>query len=358
MKARVWFLMVMMLAVRVNADVAEPPVESGSQAAVEKPAEEAGSSMAPIVGYEPTFGFIAGAAYFYQSEKTDWGIDISTNFHKVYQAHGHVAQDLGSSWQYEIQLGGNQGYDPYYGEGGETKVGDRVKLWGVSSRNEVRLAFKVSKNVSFGIVGDLRVHTENGTEDSPARMFPNETSLGIGGEVIIDYRNHPNRPTKGFLLRTRGTVIPPKWSTVPNSKEFAQLESSFTVYQAILDDIIPDVVAAFRVMGGYTFGHSTYGYAYRLGGSDRLNGYLENRFRGDKYYLQQTELRFPIFKMVSGAALLGFGDATHSVFSNPKMSYGVGLRVGLPPDWVSKVRIDLAFGKDEKGVFVDYGQTF
>ncbi len=354
-----WFIVVYVSVLSVHTNRSSAAVEPSTSETISSQPEATGSSMAPIVGYEPSFGFIAGAAYFQKSDRTDWGIDLTTNFKRVYQAHAHLVQELGDSWQYEFRVGGTQGYDPYYGEGGETNVADRMRLWGMRSRNEMRLAFKVSRTIAIGLLGDMRVHTENGLYDSPiTRQFPNETSLGVGAEILIDYRDHPNRPTEGFLLRIRATLVPTKWTTVRGGNDFAQLDGALTVYQEILKEAIPNVIAAFRVMGGYTLGHSTYGFGYRLGGSDRLNGYRDNRFRGDRYYLQQTELRFPIYKMVSGAALLGFGDVTNGAFTNPKMSYGMGLRIGLPPDWVSKVRIDLAYGRDEMGVFIDYGQTF
>jgi outer membrane protein assembly factor BamA len=111
-------------------------------------------------------------------------------------------------------------------------------------------------------------------------------------------------------------------------------------------------------MGGIGIGTPNYMYKFRLGGSGTMRGYLENRFRGQKYYAQQTELRFPIWKLFSGAAFLGFGDATDSSFTNAKMAYGGGIRIGLPPDYVSKVRIDVGFGRDSSGVYADFGQAF
>jgi outer membrane protein assembly factor BamA len=111
-------------------------------------------------------------------------------------------------------------------------------------------------------------------------------------------------------------------------------------------------------MGGYSVGEPTYMYRFALGGANQLNGYLDNRFRGREYYMQQTELRFPIWKLFSGVGSLGFGDITDTKFTNPKLAYGIGLRIGLPPDWVNKIRIDFAFGRDQAGIFANFGQTF
>lgn len=99
-------------------------------------------------------------------------------------------------------------------------------------------------------------------------------------------------------------------------------------------------------------------FKYRLGGTDGLAGYYDNRFRGKKYYLQNTEIRYPIWKLFSGALSLSFGDITDESFTNPKLAYGFGIRIGLPPDWVSKIRIDFLYGRDQYGLFVDFGDTF
>jgi outer membrane protein assembly factor BamA len=102
----------------------------------------------------------------------------------------------------------------------------------------------------------------------------------------------------------------------------------------------------------------TYLSQFRLGGTDRLRGYLENRFRGRMFYLQQTELRYPIWRMISFAGFLEFGEATSTNFAIPARSQGIGLRIGLPPNFVTQLRLDLAFAKDQRGVFFDFGHAF
>ena len=127
-------------------------------------------------------------------------------------------------------------------------------------------------------------------------------------------------------------------SATVNPLEFAQIEGNFIVYKEVLEGVLPEVIAAFSVAGGCSLGEPTDRYRYRLGGPNILRGYNVNRFRGDDYYLQQTELWCPLWKLFGGAACVGFGDAGDNQFTNPKlaygvwrMAYGVGLRIGLPP---------------------------
>lgn len=316
-------------------------------------------SIAPIVGYDPTFGGVLGAAYFYEQRNLAAGIDVNTNFRKVYQLHYSFRHQFSGPFEYGFKGGVTKGYDPYYGEGGETKVAEFHRLWGLLSNNRLYLAAKVSAHTTIGVFGDMRTRTETPGEGSPSqRVAPDERTVAVGIYHRVDTRKKTSRTKDGFSFGSYLTHVPSAFSTVPGVIGFTQIEGDFIVYKEILEEVVSDVVAAFSVRGGYTFGTPTYAFTYRLGGSDSMRGYLENRFRGKKFYLQQTELRFPIVRPFSGAAFVGFGDTTNEVFDNAKMAYGIGLRIGLPPDWNNQIRIDVGYGKDQWGVFANFGQIF
>jgi hypothetical protein len=358
-------MLAVLFMVAVGPVYAAGPVdtpETQSQAALApepEPKEVKGHSIAPIIGYEPTYKWVVGAAYFYEEPRLSFGIDANLNFRRVYQLHGRLSQKLFDRWEYRFLSGATQGFDPYYGEGGDTSPAAHTQLWGLRSETLLQILYQVSPILSAGVFGEVRVHTETADEQGRLeRRFPNETTGSVGVISIVDTRRDKANSREGFMFINQATFVPRDFSTLHGVGDFVQLESSFIVYKEILSEVLPDVVAAFRVMGGHTFGTPSYMYRYRLGGTDKLPGYLENRFRGKHYYLQQTELRFPIWKMIGGAGFLGFGDASDGAFTDAKMAYGVGLRIGLPPNYVSKIRIDLGIGRDEQGIFADFGQTF
>lgn len=344
------------------ADVGQDTVVSAAQQEdmLADPEKDAGHSVAPLVGYEPTFGFVFGGAYFYSAPRISFGTDVNTNFKQVYQLHSHFINRPAMRWEYGLKLGITQGYDPFYGQGGETKPGDFARLWGVNSSNRIHMAYKPTSILSLGAFVDGRIRTERAGDGSPkaGRQFPDETSFSLGIFQKIDTRDRREDPKEGFVFGTEVSLAPGAMSSVAGRPSFTQLSGDFIVYKEILNGVIPDVIAAFQVMGGTTFGQPGYLYNYRLGGANALRGYLENRFRGKKYYMQQTELRFPVLQPLSAAGFIGFGDITDDSFTNPKMAYGVGIRIGLPPDYVSKIRIDMGFGRDQTGVFANFGQTF
>jgi outer membrane protein assembly factor BamA len=346
----------------LQADVGQDTVSSAAQQE-DRLADidaNAGHSVAPVMGYEPTFGFVFGAAYFFSTPRISFGVDANTNLKRVYQAHGAFIHRFQTRWEYGLKAGATQGYDPFYGQGGETLPEDFSRLWGINSSNRIHIAYKPTAIFSFGAFVDSRIRTEENGPGSPpsGRLAPDETSFGVGIFQKIDTRERKEDPQEGFVFGTEFAFMPGSFSSMTGRDGFSQLQGDFIVYKEILNGVVPEVIAAFQLMGGMTFGTPTYAYNYRLGGANAMRGYLENRFRGEKFYLQQTELRFPIFQPLSGAAFLGFGDATDDQFTNPKLAYGVGIRIGLPPDFINKIRIDLGFGRDQYGFFANFGQTF
>ncbi len=356
-------IMVWSVLLTPNALASDPTVTALNSSTVSENADTShtknGISVAPVVGYDPTFSFVYGAAFFYRADRFAFGTDFNLNFKNVYQFHVHVDHRFADDWEYQIHSTSNKGFDPYYGEGGETLVSDFTHIWGLKSSTRAKIIYHTSKIFSVGAYGDVRLMDEGPSPTGAfTRFFPDETTLGIGLCAEIDTRDNIQDTRNGFRFTLDATYLPHQFSTLSALEDVGQVEGSFVVYKQILDEVIPDTIAAFQVMGGMSLGNPSYMYRYTLGGADQLKGYLDNRFRGKKYYLQQTELRFPIWKLFSGAATLGFGDITDTSFTNPKLSYGIGLRIGLPPDWVSKVRIDVAWGRDQYGFFVNFGQTF
>lgn len=321
-----------------------------------------GHSIAPLVGYEPTYKFVVGGAYFYEDSQFHLGIDTNTNFGQVYQTHATIHYDINPRYYAHLHTSFTKGFDPYYGEGGHTEPQNFVKLWGYHGHTKAQFAIRPDPVYSVGLFWDARYRAENdGPGSPPQRVFGDETTVGFGFFHEVDTRDNQQSPRDGFVLRNDFTFVPEGFSN-DKRRTFGQIDGSLIVYKEILNQIVRDVIAAFQVEGGISFGEPSYMFMYQLGGTHRLRGYHENRFRGKAYYLQQTELRFPLWKLFSGAAYVGFGDTSEFGTSDKaavaKMSYGIGLRIGLPPDYISKIRIDYGVGQDQRGIFADFGHTF
>ena len=118
--------------------------------------------------------------------------------------------------------------------------------------------------------------------------------------------------------------------------------------------------------GTSLFAPASYSFSYRLGGSEVLRGFTDSRFRGDKIYFGQSELRSALWKeIVSGALFFELGELAERgrPFAGFLWDWGFGLRFGLPPSYDIKLRADLAFSKDRfkrrsYNFIVDFFQAF
>lgn len=106
---------------------------------------------------------------------------------------------------------------------------------------------------------------------SLAGLAPHESTVGVGLFQEIETRDNKDSPRDGFVFRTDFSFMPTKFSTVSGSN-FVQAQGHFIVYKEILNQVVSDVVAAFQLSAGMTFGEPTFAYEYKLGGANKLRG--------------------------------------------------------------------------------------
>lgn len=132
-----------------------------------------------------------------------------------------------------------------------------------------------------------------------------------GGKFAI-YINNLNSE----LLPTRGVVWNTLFSTAyglnKNSKNITSLTSDLQVFASLSNPA--KVIAVLRFGGGHIFNENfEYFQALTLGSDNYLRGYRKNRFAGQSYMYQNTELRIKLFDaksyIVSGpVGLIIFND--------------------------------------------------
>ena len=121
------------------------------------------------------------------------------------------------------------------------------------------------------------------------------------------------------------------------------------------------VVLAGQVKMGTTSGEPGFQFRYDLGCSKKLRGFQRNRLRGRHYYLTQVEVRVSFTRRIGMVAFGGVGDvgdSKRSDFRSPKPSGGFGLRIGLPPDFVAKIRLDIGVCGDERNFYLNFNEAF
>ncbi len=99
-----------------------------------------------------------------------------------------------------------------------------------------------------------------------------------------------------------------------------------------------------------------------LGGTERMRGIYENRYRDKTVSMAQIELRFPIIWIISGTAFTGMGQVAPSYgnfkIDGFKYGYGAGLRLLIDEATSSVLRFDISFREDGHSIFIGFNEAF
>lgn len=317
-----------------------------------------GISLAPILAFDSTFGTIYGAAIFLS--RAAEGYDLAAKFNATANSDLALFLDYkqqltaGYSYRLEVMLDGFE--VPYYGEGSDTLETSEVRIDRTAVEIKFYLNHRQNSQIKMGLFLDYRLRHEVSVDgDTMTRLFPDESRLGFGYSVVFDTRDSAISPRKGLYQKFSLLYLPESTSSLNTARTLFQGAVDFRGFHSLAGGM----VLAGRLNAGDSWGgEPTYLYRSSLGGSDNLRGYFFNRFRGRKFYLAQTELRFPILGIVSGAVFTDVGAIGDSGYGSPKLTYGTGLRFLLPPDNVAKVRFDYGVGEDQESIYFVFGEAF
>ncbi len=99
-----------------------------------------------------------------------------------------------------------------------------------------------------------------------------------------------------------------------------------------------------------------------LGGTKKLRGYYEGRYRDNHFLMLQSELRYALFWRFHGVFFFGAGVVADkfSTFnvSNIRPSIGTGLRFALNEQERIFLRLDYAIGYNSSGFYLTVGEAF
>lgn len=178
-----------------------------------------------------------------------------------------------------------------------------------------------------------------------------------------DRRNNPLQPTKGSILRL-GTeqTVPIGSGSILFNRVRANYSQYFPVNLIRFSDG-PEALA-FNVQAGTVLGDLPPYEAFILGGSNSVRGFGDGEVGSGRSYFQATaEYRFPIFKIVGGAAFFDYGTTLGSESNVPGQpsvvrglpgsgfGYGLGVRVQSP---LGPIRVDYAIN-DDGGNEIQFG---
>jgi hypothetical protein len=254
----------------------------------------------------------------------------------------------------------------YYGIGVNTAPHPLATVNARQLHVKERVLRKVAKNLFAGPEVEYQ-------RLSSVRFIPNDSvvlakplgsegssNLGFGGGVLYDNRHNVLNVRKGGYAELALLHYGKAWGS---TFSFTSVISDNRLYKSINKR---DVLAA-QVLGQFTYGQPPFNQLALLGGESLMRGYYTGRFRDRNQIAAQVEYRMlPLpftFTRRWGAAVFGSTGTVFSSFDSFNAKHivwagGAGIRFLVFPKKDIYSRLDVAFTKEGRGIYIFVGEAF
>jgi outer membrane protein assembly factor BamA len=169
---------------------------------------------------------------------------------------------------------------------------------------------------------------------------------GLGWVLNFDTRDNIFQPGSGWFNRLQWMTFTPWLGSNFNFDQYAiDLRKYFRT--------APKHTMAVQSWWGFTTGLAPFQHLSLIGGSDRMRGYFEGRYRDNHAMVQQVEYRMPVYRNLGIVLFAHGGQVANKVteYSLNRMRYGggMGFRYRISPEGLN-IRLDFAFG-DQKAFY-------
>lgn len=171
---------------------------------------------------------------------------------------------------------------------------------------------------------------------------------GLGFVTQYDNRDFIYNPTKGCYMEAEVFIGNKR---VGSQYSFQRL----AIDAATFIPMAEEHTLAFQLNTATIFGDPFFNDLLYFGSPKLMRGFQDRRFMDKNLYVLQIEYRFPIYKRLQGVAFSSMGNVANVYVrlfdSNPKFSFGAGLRFVLNKQDRVRVRIDYGRTVQESGAF-------
>lgn len=178
---------------------------------------------------------------------------------------------------------------------------------------------------------------------------------GAGLGLFYDSRNEIFFPTSGMIADIAYLNQSRVWGS---NVRFDRYTADLSSYHKLTKH----AVLAVNYFLSFTSGVAPFNAMSLLGGTKRMRGYYEGRFRDQNAALLQSEVRFDIYKRLGGVVFGSLGilgdDATLLRPDDLKAAYGAGLRFTINRVDHLNIRVDYGFGNQSSGFYLTLGEAF
>jgi outer membrane protein assembly factor BamA len=253
--------------------------------------------------------------------------------------------------------------DKFWGVGPGSVDNDSVGFASRSSRAELDLQFPPLFGFStrVGLLYNFRYYSVVDKKINPHLQDPSITGIdggitsGLGLTWVWDSRDYTFFPGSGGFHQVK--IL--GWGEA--------LGSDFGFYTYELDvrryvTLAHEQIIAFQIYGKSTTGEPPFYELPALGGSSRMRGYYEGRFRDKHYVMSQIEYRTILWNRLGAVAFFGVGDVANEwrgyTLGDFKKSWGGGLRYIFNAAEHVNLRCDFGFGEGTNGVVFGLEEAF
>lgn len=181
------------------------------------------------------------------------------------------------------------------------------------------------------------------------------TISSLGFISLIDSRDDYNYPSSGTYFEF---VALPNLNAFGSDFEFTRFSADYVKYIGKGKNIL-----ATNLYGVATLGEAPFNELALIGGTRRMRGYFEGRYRDRNMLMAQAEYRRELFWNIGLTAFAGYAVVSRDIENfeakNIRPSGGLGLRYRLSKDEKINLRLDYGIGeKGSSGFYLTIGEAF
>lgn len=228
-----------------------------------------------------------------------------------------------------------------------------------------RIRLNLSKKVAPGLYAGLRyafddfrfTRKETGGELDRNTVIGADGGRisGLGGGINYDTRNSIFFPTKGWLV---DASIYTESALTGSQFNYRRLSADAAHYWTLGKR----GVFALNGVGVFSFGDVPFHQMPVIGGTKRLRGYFEGKYRDHHLILLQGEYRQPLFWRLGAVAFGGLGMVAQNFealsIQNTRHHFGAGLRLMIDKAQKINIRADYGWGYRSSGFYLTFGEAF
>lgn len=245
----------------------------------------------------------------------------------------------------------------FWGIGYDMAVNDANASRYTRKQNQVKVdfQFRIARNLYLGPLASFE-YVDGLRFDRPELLNgqdPSVLSFGMGFVLNYDSRDVMTNAYKGWYVRLE-QYANTKW--LGNKYAYGRTDVIVDYYQRLWKG----AVLAFDLHTQHNYGDVPWTTMAKMGGSYRMRGYYEGRYRDNNLTEIQIELRQHVWRRHGLAAWVGAGNVYKDFKSfrwgHTLPNYGIGYR------WEFKnrvnVRLDYGFGKGQSGFLFQINEAF